>query len=188
MTGGKESAEKQFQEMVRSHRAKGSNPGYGLRGGLEKGQGDPLQPQAASDTPSTGRPSTFLSGASSTLSFIVGIVGGTYGIGGGSIIAPFFVTVFGLPVYTVAGAALMGTFVTSVAGVAFYQAIAPFYPHLSVAPDWLLGILVRRGRHGGNVSGGPLPEVSSRPGSSSGCWPESSSPPRFKYAAAFFGA
>lgn len=75
------------------------------------------------------------------LSFIVGIVGGIYGIGGGSIIAPFFITFFRLPVYIVAGAALMGTFVTSVAGVAFYQAIAPFYPHLPVAPDWLLGIL-----------------------------------------------
>lgn len=75
------------------------------------------------------------------LSFIVGIVGGIYGIGGGSIIAPFFITFFELPVYIVAGAALMGTFVTSVAGVAFYQAIAPFYSHLSVAPDWLLGIL-----------------------------------------------
>ncbi len=75
------------------------------------------------------------------LSFIVGIVGGIYGIGGGSIIAPFFVTFFRLPVYIVAGAALMGTFVTSIAGVAFYQAISPFYPHLSVAPDWLLGIL-----------------------------------------------
>ena len=76
-----------------------------------------------------------------TLSFIVGIVGGIYGIGGGSIIAPFFVTFFGLPVYTVAGAALMGTFVTSVAGVAFYQVIAPLYPNMSVAPDWLLGAL-----------------------------------------------
>jgi uncharacterized membrane protein YfcA len=75
------------------------------------------------------------------LSFIVGIVGGIYGIGGGAIIAPFFVTFFGLPVYTIAGASLMGTFITSVAGVSFYSAIAPFYPHLSVAPDWLLGIL-----------------------------------------------
>jgi uncharacterized membrane protein YfcA len=33
------------------------------------------------------------------LSFVVGIAGGVYGIGGGSIMAPFFVTVFGLPVY-----------------------------------------------------------------------------------------
>lgn len=76
-----------------------------------------------------------------TLSFVVGIIGGVYGIGGGAIIAPFFVSVFGLPVYTVAGAALMGTFVTSIAGVTFYQIIAPFYPSMSVAPDWMLGTL-----------------------------------------------
>lgn len=87
------------------------------------------------------------------LSFIVGIVGGIYGIGGGSIIAPFFVTVFGLPVYTVAGAALMGTFVTSVAGVAFYQILAPFYPNMSVAPDWTLGLLFGLGGMAGMYLG-----------------------------------
>lgn len=87
------------------------------------------------------------------LSFIVGIVGGIYGIGGGSIIAPFFITFFGLPVYIVAGAALMGTFVTSVAGVIFYQAIAPFFPHLSVAPDWRLGILFGMGGMAGMYLG-----------------------------------
>jgi len=75
------------------------------------------------------------------LSLAVGIVGGIYGIGGGSIIAPFFVAIFGLPIYTVAGAALMGTFVTSVAGVAFYQFIAAYYPTQAIAPDWGLGIL-----------------------------------------------
>jgi uncharacterized membrane protein YfcA len=75
------------------------------------------------------------------MSSIVGIVGGVYGIGGGAIIAPFFVAIYGLPVHTVAGAALMGTFITSVAGVAFYQIIAPFYGSMVVAPDWLLGAL-----------------------------------------------
>jgi uncharacterized protein len=75
------------------------------------------------------------------LSLAVGMVGGIYGIGGGAIVAPFFVTFLGLPVYTIAGPALMGTFVTSVAGVAFYQGLAPFYPDMSVAPDWLLGVL-----------------------------------------------
>jgi uncharacterized membrane protein YfcA len=87
------------------------------------------------------------------LSFIVGIIGGIYGIGGGSIIAPFFVTFFGLPVYTVAGAALMGTFVTSIAGVVFYHIIAPYYPHVSVAPDWLLGALFGIGGMGGMYLG-----------------------------------
>lgn len=76
------------------------------------------------------------------LSAIVGIVGGMYGIGGGAIIAPFFVTIFQLPVYTIAGACLMGTFLTSVVAAVFYQAIAPFYPHMAVAPDWTLGILM----------------------------------------------
>ncbi|MCD4742435.1 MAG: sulfite exporter TauE/SafE family protein [Desulfobacteraceae bacterium] len=75
------------------------------------------------------------------LCFIVGIIGGIYGIGGGSIIAPFFITFFHLPVYVIAGAALMGTFVTSLAGVIFYQTLALFYPDISVAPDWYLGIL-----------------------------------------------
>ena len=73
--------------------------------------------------------------------FLVGIAGGIYGIGGGSIVAPFFVAIIGLPVYAVAGAALMGTFVTSVAGVFFYQILAQYYPHLSVAPDWRLGAI-----------------------------------------------
>jgi uncharacterized protein len=87
------------------------------------------------------------------LSLIVGVVGGIYGIGGGSIIAPFFITFFGLPVYTVAGAALMGTFVTSIAGVVFYQMLAPFYPHLAVAPDWLLGLLFGVGGMAGMYCG-----------------------------------
>ncbi|MDL2266529.1 sulfite exporter TauE/SafE family protein [Desulfovibrio sp. OttesenSCG-928-G15] len=75
------------------------------------------------------------------MSFIVGIVGGTYGIGGGAIIAPFFVSWFRLPVHTISGATLMGTFLTSIAGVAFYSMIAPFFPEQSVSPDWALGLL-----------------------------------------------
>jgi len=88
-----------------------------------------------------------------TLSFIVGIVGGIYGIGGGAIIAPFFVTFFKLPVYTVAGAALMGTLITSVAGVIFYQTLAPYYPGMSIAPDWMLGLLFGIGGMGGMYLG-----------------------------------
>jgi uncharacterized membrane protein YfcA len=73
--------------------------------------------------------------------FLVGIIGGVYGIGGGSIVAPFFVAIIGLPVYTVAGAALMGTFITSVAGVIFYQYLSWVYTDMAVAPDWILGAL-----------------------------------------------
>lgn len=79
------------------------------------------------------------------LSALVGVVGGMYGIGGGAIIAPFFVAVFRLPIYTIAGACLMGTFLTSVVAALFYQLLAPFYPDLAVAPDWRLGILLGSG-------------------------------------------
>jgi uncharacterized membrane protein YfcA len=74
------------------------------------------------------------------LAFFVGIIGGTYGIGGGAIIAPFCVAVFHLPVYTIAGAALMGTFITSIAGVAFYS-LVPVAGGVPASPDWLLGFL-----------------------------------------------
>jgi uncharacterized protein len=78
------------------------------------------------------------------LAFVVGIIGGTYGIGGGAIIAPFCVAVFRLPVYTVAGAALLGTFLTSIAGVFFYS-IIPAQTGMNTAPDWLLGFLFGAG-------------------------------------------
>ena len=88
-----------------------------------------------------------------SLCFVVGIIGGVYGIGGGSIVAPFFISFFGLPVYTIAGAALMGTFVTSVAGVVFYQLISPFYPNMVIAPDWMLGFLFGVGGFAGMYCG-----------------------------------
>ena len=74
----------------------------------------------------------------------MGIIGGTYGIGGGAIIAPFCVAVFHLPVYTVAGAALLGTFLTSIVGVIFYSLI-PNTGGLTTAPDWFLGFLFGAG-------------------------------------------
>jgi len=87
------------------------------------------------------------------LSSIVGIIGGIYGIGGGAIIAPFFVAFFGLPVHTVAGAALMGTLITSVAGVTFFQLIAPLYPDMVIVPDWRLGLLFGAGGAAGMYCG-----------------------------------
>ncbi|MDH5203116.1 MAG: sulfite exporter TauE/SafE family protein [Nitrospirota bacterium] len=77
------------------------------------------------------------------VAFIVGIIGGTYGIGGGAIIAPFLVAFFRLPVHTIAGASLMGTFLTSIVGVIFYVVVAPMYAYtgLDITPDWLLGFL-----------------------------------------------
>ena len=89
------------------------------------------------------------------LAFVVGVIGGIYGIGGGAIVAPFLVAIFGLPVHMVAGATLMGTFITSVVGVAFYQLVAPVYQAggLAVAPDWALGALFGLGGLAGTALG-----------------------------------
>lgn len=89
------------------------------------------------------------------LAFIVGIIGGTYGIGGGAIIAPFCVAVFHLPVYTVAGAALLGTFLTSIVGVFFYS-ILPANGGISTSPDWALGFLFGLGGFAGMYLGARL--------------------------------
>jgi len=81
--------------------------------------------------------------AAAGVSLLVGVVGGIYGIGGGALIAPLLVTFFDLPVYTIAGTALMSTCVVSVASVGVYQALAlaQAHPALSIAPDWRLGVL-----------------------------------------------
>ncbi|MCP4896895.1 MAG: sulfite exporter TauE/SafE family protein, partial [bacterium] len=103
-----------------------------------------------------GREYSFSTAAVLTLSLVVGVIGGIYGIGGGAIIAPFFVAVLGLPVHTVAGAALMGTFVTSIVGVVVFQLAAPMAPELAIAPDWMLGLLFGLGGAVGMYCGARL--------------------------------
>lgn len=89
------------------------------------------------------------------LSLVVGVIGGIYSIGGGSIIAPFFVLIFGLPVYTVAGAALIATFLTSAAGIVFFLILdaSGVGGSAAVAPDWLLGTLLGLGGLAGTYVG-----------------------------------
>ncbi len=56
----------------------------------------------------------------SFIAFVIGIVGGIYGIGGGAVIAPLLLAFFHLPPYVFAGATLFGTFLTSILGVIIY--------------------------------------------------------------------
>ncbi len=90
----------------------------------------------------TGR--TFPEHAIFLLSVGIGLIGGAYGIGGGALMAPTLIAVFGFPVQTVAGAALFGTLVTSVAGVLIYQFL-PTPTGAPASPDWLLGLLFGAG-------------------------------------------
>jgi len=72
------------------------------------------------------------------LALAVGIVGGIYGIGGGSILGPVLVG-RGLPVSQVAPAALASTFVTSLLGASTYALLSMGHGG-SIAPDWFLGL------------------------------------------------
>jgi len=72
------------------------------------------------------------------LALAVGIVGGIYGIGGGSILGPVLVG-RGLPVSQVAPAALASTFATSLLGASTYALLSLGHSG-SIAPDWFLGL------------------------------------------------
>ncbi|MER6036142.1 TSUP family transporter [Streptomyces sp. NPDC001835] len=76
--------------------------------------------------------------ALTALALAVGVVGGVYGIGGGSILGPLLVGL-GLPVTVVAPAALAATFLTSVVGTITYALLA-LTTTGPIAPDWLLGL------------------------------------------------
>jgi uncharacterized protein len=84
----------------------------------------------------------------------VGVVGGIYGIGGGSILAPILLAL-GFTVYEVAGAALAATFLTSVAGVVTYQ-LLQMRQGGAIAPDWTLGLSMGVGGLAGGYLGARL--------------------------------
>jgi uncharacterized protein len=85
------------------------------------------------------------------LAVAVGCVGGIYGIGGGSILAPILIG-DGRPPAQVAPAALASTFVTSVAGVVTFTLLAVNH-HGSIAPDWPTGIALGAGGLAGGYAG-----------------------------------
>ena len=86
--------------------------------------------------------------------FVVGIVGGVYGIGGGSILGPILVG-SGMAVSRVAPAALASTFVASIVGVATF-AVLQVNVSGSIAPDWSLGIACGLGGLCGGYLGASL--------------------------------
>ena len=95
------------------------------------------------------------------LSAAVGCVGGIYGIGGGSILAPILIGSGRRPA-EVAPAALASTFVTSVAGVITFTILST-HTHGTVSPDWPTGIALGIGGLAGAYTGariqGRLPDA-----------------------------
>jgi hypothetical protein len=87
-------------------------------------------------TPPPGEPSRQ---TITVLALITGVIGGIYGIGGGSIISPVLAG-RGVPVARLAPAALVSTFLTSVTGSLTYAVLAMIHTSGSIAPDWPLGL------------------------------------------------
>jgi hypothetical protein len=88
------------------------------------------------------------------VALVVGCVGGIYGIGGGAILAPVLIGSGRSPA-EVAPATLASTFVTSVAGVLTFAALATPH-HGSIAPAWGVGIALGIGGLVGGYTGARL--------------------------------
>jgi uncharacterized protein len=89
-----------------------------------------------------------------TLALVVGVVGGIYGIGGGSLLAPVLIAL-GFSVYEVAPATLAATFLTSVVGIATYQVLQLSHGG-AIAPEWILGAFLGAGGFAGSYCGARL--------------------------------
>jgi uncharacterized membrane protein YfcA len=89
----------------------------------------------ARKSPDAAEPSAHVLAA---LALTVGVVGGIYGIGGGSLLGPILAA-RGMPMARIAPATLAATCTTSVAGAAAYAVLALATPG-PVAPDWWLGL------------------------------------------------
>jgi uncharacterized protein len=74
------------------------------------------------------------------VSFLVGLVGTAYGIGGGSLMVPLCLSQWRLPLHAIAGATLAATLITSALALAAY-AFLPAPPGVAAAPDLALGTL-----------------------------------------------
>jgi uncharacterized membrane protein YfcA len=85
------------------------------------------------------------------LALAVGTIGGIYGIGGGSILAPILVGL-GFGVLEVAPAALAATFLTSLAGVITF-ALLSIDAGGHIAPAWLTGLGLGLGGLAGSYAG-----------------------------------
>jgi uncharacterized protein len=101
--------------------------------------------------PEPREPNRVLIGAAS---LAVGVVGGIYGIGGGSLLAPMLLAA-GFSAYEVAPATLLATFATSVVGIATFASLQVLQGG-NAAPDWVLGIWIGAGGFAGSYWGARL--------------------------------
>lgn len=123
----------------------------------------PQNPAAASPPRAVPPPTS----TTIVLATIVGVIGGIYGIGGGSLLSPILVG-RGVPIAMVAPATLVSTFITSAVGAITYLLLAIAAAGHHIAPDWTIGLIAGAGGLIGGYLGARLqphlPEHSLRVG------------------------
>ena len=72
----------------------------------------------------------------------VGVVASTFGVGGGFLMTPLLVTLFGLPMYVIVAATLPFVTVQSLVGLFSYLVMVPALTGRYDPPEWAFGLFV----------------------------------------------
>ncbi len=79
------------------------------------------------------------------IGFVVGIVAAALGVGGGFMLVPIMVTLFGVPMYVLVAATIPFVITLSVTGLISYIFTMRLLAGASTAPDWSFGLFVASG-------------------------------------------
>jgi len=80
-----------------------------------------------------------------SIGFVVGVVSSTLGVGGGFMLVPIMVSLFGLPLYVLVAATIPFVITLSLTGLFSYAAVVPWLTGSKAAPDWSFGLFVACG-------------------------------------------
>jgi len=79
------------------------------------------------------------------IGFLVGVVASALGVGGGFMLVPIMVTLFGLPMYVLVAATIPFVITLSLTGLVSYAVIVPVLAGHRAQPDWSFGLFVACG-------------------------------------------
>jgi uncharacterized membrane protein YfcA len=80
-----------------------------------------------------------------SIGFVVGVVSSALGVGGGFMLVPIMVSLFGLPMYVLVAATIPFVITLSLTGLFSYAVIVPWLIGSKAAPDWSFGLFVACG-------------------------------------------
>ncbi len=80
-----------------------------------------------------------------SIGFVVGVVSSALGVGGGFMLVPIMVSLFGLPIYVLVAATIPFVITLSLIGLFSYAVIVPWLTGSKAAPDWSFGLFVACG-------------------------------------------